>query len=401
MKGNFRMKKVKRIIGMMLSVSLLLVLLAGCIDTDYDEAETDPTNEGVEQPAEENESNIYDDEYDEGYEQSLTIADFDAAIAAFPPDTIMIRVGAITVTWAELYVYLFSTFMEMVNALGTDLDLAGEDSNLADLILEHATDNAITLLTYLYGLDKMDIVVSEEDLAQFNDDVAEIVEMYGDIEYLERNLRETGGFYDFDLFVTMFRNEYSISFMIDELYGDDSTTFTDEDVAEFASYNGYMMAAHILRLKTGEDDDVPRREAEEILEQLREQENSDDFVDFFMELMHEQSEDHGGLMSFPEGYLFLHADMVQPFSDATEELAIWGLSDVVETDFGFHIILRLPLDYNAVPIGASSAGVTTSLRQMAALDDFDALLREWRDTMSLEFTPEYYSIDIASIFVFN
>jgi len=397
------MIKIKQVLATILCVSLLLLLLAGCVATNYDEADQESTEEPiVEQSAEENEPNIPDNE--ENHQQSLAIADFNAAIATFPPDTVMLRAGNITVTWAELYVFLFTTFMEMVNALGTDLDLANEDSNLADLILEHATDSAITLLTYQYGLEVMDITISEEDLARFNDDVAEIIEMYGDMEYLERNLRETGGFYDFDLFVSMFRNDYSVSFLISELYGDDSTTFTDEDIADFASENGYMMAAHILRLRY-DNDGMPleeaEAEAEDLLEQLREQENSDDFVEFFMELMHEQSEDHGGLMSFPEGYLFQHADMVQPFSDTTEELEIWGLSDVVETTFGFHIILRLPIDYNAVPIAASSAGMTMTLRQMAALEDFDALLREWRDMMDIEFTDEFNMIDIATIFVFN
>jgi len=399
MKKGKRIMKIKKTIALILCTSLLLLLVAGCVSLD--DIIDEPDYEQVVEPTEVDEPSVYDHNDEDFDSYDIALVDFDAAIATFPPDTVMIRADNLVVTWAELYVYLFNAFMETLNTFGSDIDLADEDSALADMILEHSTDSAISLLVYLYGFYLLDVDVTEEDLAVFNDDVAAIVEIYGGIEELEENLRETGGFYDFEVFVEMFRSEFNISLLIERLYGDDST-FSDESIAEYAAENGYMMALHILRMKTPDgDDEISRGEAEDILEQLRAQEGTDDFIDFFKELMHEHSEDQGGLMSFPEGYLFQHDDMVAPFSNASEELAIGELSDIVETDFGFHIILRMPIDYDTVPIGISSAGMSMTLRQVAALDNFEELQREWRDSINLEFTAEYYSIDIASIFRFN
>jgi len=395
--------KVKKVIALIICSFFLFMMIAGCATPD-DDIIDEPVYEPTITPVEVNEPYGYDyneEDEDDFYPYDIDIVDFDAAIATFPPDTVMIRADNLVITWAELYVYLFNTFTETLNAFGTEIDLANEDSDLADLILEHSTDSAVSLLVYLYGFHLLNVEVTDEDLAVFNDDIAAIIEIYGGVEELENNLRATSGFYDFEVFVTMFKNEYYVNLLIDQLYGGDDVAFFDEIVTEYAEENGYMMALHILRMKTDGDDEIPRGEAENILERLIAQVDSDDFIDYFIELMFEYSEDEGGLMSFPEGYLFQHADMVAPFSNASEELGVGELSGVVETDFGFHIILRVPIDYDTVPIGVSSMGMSTTLRQIAALDNFEALQREWRDSINLEFTPEYYSIDIASVFRFN
>jgi peptidyl-prolyl cis-trans isomerase C len=44
---------------------------------------------------------------------------------------------------------------------------------------------------------------------------------------------------------------------------------------------------------------------------------------------------HGGMLG-----VFQHSDMTKPFSDAVVKLALGEISDPVESEFGFHIILR-------------------------------------------------------------
>ena len=60
----------------------------------------------------------------------------------------------------------------------------------------------------------------------------------------------------------------------------------------------------------------------------------------FDELMNANSEDTG-LAANPDGYTFTAGEMVEPFETATRALSPGQISDIVESDYGYHIILRL------------------------------------------------------------
>ena len=65
--------------------------------------------------------------------------------------------------------------------------------------------------------------------------------------------------------------------------------------------------------------------------------------------MNQHSED-GGLLLNPEGYIFSASDsLVGGFREATLALEVGDISDVVETDYGYHIILCT--DELSVPAG--------------------------------------------------
>ena len=390
--------KFIRLITLMLCISFLLLSLTGCNDTDTDNgAEEDIGTSDEAMP--EDEVNLHIHGPDCGHALQM---DFDAAIETFAPDTVMIRSNDLEITWAELYIFIFSSVTNILQAYGMEInwdDAAPDGSSVADLFLEHATEEAILFLTYKYGMEDLGFSLSDDELKEFNDTLDEIIAMEGGKEVLEESLRGHGGFYNFEVFESLFKLEYSIGFLVEQLYGEDFSDFPDERIEEYAEEEGYMMALHILRLKAeDEDDETPLEEIEEILTQLKARVGSADFAEYFKELMEEHSEDHGGLISFPDGYLFQHGDMVEPFSNAAAELEEGALSDVVETVFGYHIIYKLSLDFDAVPIAFANDPIPRTLRQLAALDDFEDIRQQWRDALNIEFTPEYNSIDLAVIF---
>jgi len=366
---------------------------AGCGSSDGDD--NYPNGGGNETPG-----GSHSDDHQHDDSPGFHIVDFDAAIDFFPPDTVMFRSDTLTITWSELYVFLFGMVSNLVQAYGPSLDWTEEfdiTATLADAVLEYATEEALSFMSISYGIDSVGLTISDEALNEFNEELLILIEEYGGREVFEDTLRINGGFYDLDVFEKLFKIEFSLGFLINELYGEDASSFPDDKVAEYASQNGYMMAMHILLQKT-EDDDTALKEIEDILMQLEEYTGSDDLLDVFTELMFEHSEDPGGLMSFPKGYLFQHTDMVASFSDACAALEIGQLSGIVETDYGYHIILRLPIDYDSTPISFSYEGIYRTLRQHVAFIAFDALQQEWRNALNVMFSPEYDSIDLAVIF---
>lgn len=76
--------------------------------------------------------------------------------------------------------------------------------------------------------------------------------------------------------------------------------------------------------------------ADDLLSQLR---SSDDPEALFDELMNEYSEDTG-LESNPDGYTTTVGQMVPAFEETALSLEFGEISDVVESSYGYHIILR-------------------------------------------------------------
>ena len=86
------------------------------------------------------------------------------------------------------------------------------------------------------------------------------------------------------------------------------------------------------------DDVIAQKKAtaEDILKQLQE---SDNLAADFDALMHEHSED-SGLVTNPDGYTFVSGEMVTEFEEGTRALEIGQISGIIESPYGYHIILR-------------------------------------------------------------
>jgi len=376
---------------------MLFALFTGCSDPDSEVPDEDIE---VITPDPEPEQDQYEDSLHDPNADSI---DFETAIATFPPETIMIKAGDYTLSWADMYFFLFRTVVNLIQSFESNFDWSEElddGTTIKDLVMELSTEEAETFILYAYGANALGISLSGDDLEMLNADIDSMVASYDSKEDFEKALRDNNGFYDFESFERLLKTEFVVGMLINELYGNDADAFPDEKVADYVIRNEYMMAKHILRLKTEDDDETPLKETEEILKQLKSRVDDDDFLDFFNEMMQEHSEDPGS-EAVPQGYLFQPFEMVEPFSEATASLEFGGLSDIVETEYGYHIILRLPVDYDDVPYSISSAGQSNTLRQLAAIEDFDSIMQGWRDELTFVYTTEYHSINVADIFAWK
>ena len=129
----------------------------------------------------------------------------------------------------------------------------------------------------------------------------------------------------------------------------------EQELNEYLDAQKVYRVKHIL-LKTVDDSKQPlpddqaaqkRAQAEDLLSQLQGT-DAGALEAKFDELMMAHSEDNP--QNNPDGYTTSSGQMVAPFEEASLALKEGEISGIVESEFGYHIILRLPLtDENPVP----------------------------------------------------
>ncbi len=124
--------------------------------------------------------------------------------------------------------------------------------------------------------------------------------------------------------VSLFEKDYRAMYLTQFL----SLLYTpDEKEAEEYYMNNYYAAKHILV--------SDKATANKVLSKVN---RGGDFD----ELMAEYTEDTGSA-EHPNGYLFTEGEMVEEFENAVKALKIGKISNLVKSDYGYHIIMRLPL----------------------------------------------------------
>lgn len=185
---------------------------------------------------------------------------------------------------------------------------------------------------------------------------------------------------------------------------DGTLTPTQEDVEEFldqtVEQGGFYAAKHILIATRRENADgtgyeefsAEEKEAaltkiQEILAQIRSAGNDEAVFDSLMAQYSEDSRDpNTGELYYAEGYSIIYAgQMVPEFEAAARALEVGQISDVVTTDYGYHIVCRIPLDMGPLQEYATQT-VTPAYK-------LNLLISQWLEEAKVETTQAYDDLD--------
>lgn len=232
-----------------------------------------------------------------------------------------------------------------------------------------------TIYTWLIVAEQEGIELNEEELAEIEQNLQEMRDEYGDD--LEAYLVDDAYYSSIDNYLEIQRlmklyskaqEEYTEK-MADE-YGQAAA---DEAEANYLENN--MTVQHILIMADTETDDMEQAKAdalviaEDIVDQLRAVDDVEEQQALFFELQAEYTDDvdSEGNPNSPDGYTFTEDDSYVPiFIETSKELEIDEISDPVWNEpeegysgyYGWHIILRLPLDENGIEAARETASST-------------------------------------------
>lgn len=209
----------------------------------------------------------------------------------------------------------------------------------------YETENSLRFYTTLeecaqtYGAQP-----DEEDLAAMEASHQQALEELGGQEGFDEYLVMLG--ISADYFDQLSRSGYIYDNLLEQVLTEGSQLYLED-----AGYDGYATYAdHILLatidLATGaalaeEEVQAQYALAEDLLEQLSAASDADRPA-LFAQLADEYSQDTGRATN-PEGYVYTPGTMVSEFEDAASALQPGQVSGIVETTYGYHIIMRKEL----------------------------------------------------------
>lgn len=292
------MKNIKKILTVLLAVSVILSAFSGCISK-------------VDTVAEVNGEKITEEHYAFKYYLGSTIFQ------------ILSNVGLESGT-ETADKYLEDTEVE-------------EDKTAIEVCKEEALNATVRLLAELEKAKEDGLKITDEDKENIKADDDYYIQMVGGEEAFNEHISKLG----------ITREDYdkmSENFVLSNKLQEKYVTVTDEEVEKAIKDEEYVSAKHILFSTVDPATNAPLSE-EEIAQKKAKAESTLAQIKAgadFDSLMVELTEDPG-IQQSPDGYTFTKGEMVEPFEKATYALEENSVSELVESDFGYHIIKRIPI----------------------------------------------------------
>ncbi|MEG2420116.1 MAG: peptidylprolyl isomerase [Oscillospiraceae bacterium] len=323
-------------------------------------------------------------------------------VLGVPGDTALIKVNDSAVT-AEQYLYFLTTslasYQQYISQYGmAEIDWTQESDGqkLGDYMKNESRDTAISYQLFHDRAEEKKLTLSEDAMKNLTDTRNGVIEQIGGEAAYGAALNRLG------INDTTLWNINTSGSLYDVLLEDalgaapESKDPTDEELAAYIKEQDLLRAKHILYMTkdpaTGEKLDdatvaAKKAKAEDAVKRLN---AAEDPLALFDEIMNAESEDTG-LATNPDGYVFTAGQMVEPFETGTRALEFGKISGLVESDFGYHIILRLDPTSDEVRDQMKEATNTEALR--ARDTAFGTIVDGWVEEADISYDPAYEAID--------
>lgn len=211
---------------------------------------------------------------------------------------------------------------------------------------------------------ELGVELTAEETEQMEADLAEVIENWGGEESFRELLDEQC--ISMEGYVRLNEVAYLNEAIQNKLEAEGQLTVTDADIEDYLEEQGIYAAKHILVATRHTNADGSHEEyteeekaqalelVKDLREQLRAAGDSEALFDQLMAQYSEDGRDEEGNLYTPEGYLYVYPQekvtsysqmaMVEEFEAGALALEVGQVSEPIETNYGYHIILRLEPD---------------------------------------------------------
>ena len=361
----------------------------------------------------EDEMPAYSGEMSEDAAQAqVKVLDYEAIKALHQSDEVVMSVCGKDVTWEEYYSWFYMNsmqveayFEQMAMYYGVSADWSGsvgDDSGMiyADMPAASTEDTLLRFAAVEKLAAEKGITLSEESEAQLTDEAlaAAVMGEGASVEDFVAALKEM------NMSLETYRSITAVNLLYGDMltaqFGADCELVDNEAVALWLGEQGYMAANHILLMPadpaTGEVFDEAtaagkKAKAEEIYAELSAIGDVEELKARFAQLKEEYCED-SGKTAYPEGYTFTSGTMVTPFEDAVKAREAYDVHEPVESQYGWHIVMRLPLGKDCSISDASGAKVPAGW--IYAQNELNAQVETVMDSEGISYADSFKAINV-------
>ena len=395
---------MKKLIALIIVVCLAFAFAAGCgsVESTGDAASAETTETPVQETA----------------AVETPALDYDALRAIHADDEIVATVNGREVTWGEYYGWLYMNARQIENyftqmamyygmSAGWSESMDDSGTTFAQYAVQSAENTikqfaAIEAFTEKNGIKLDETALADRLAEQKKTDTASICGEGATEDDLVEKLGEMNLSMDAYELMTLSNIKYQENFKA--LYGEDSELVSDEDALSYLKPSTEPLtqtspaASGTTAAATGEelsdaDKADKKAKADEIYKELAAITDQSELMKRFAELKEEYCEDTGKT-TYPDGYTFTEGKMVPEFENAVKALEAYEVSEPVQSDYGYHIILRLPDDPDSV-IDYTSQNTPMTARKYWANADYAERMEAVLGETKLEYVPGFVQVELA------
>lgn len=410
---------MKKFVALLIAVCLAFALFTGCnnsagadedaagVDTSAPEAAV--TDEGAADAADAAADAAAAEEESAGI-------DLDALYASHAPEEVVFSIDGEELTWQDYYYWLYVQVSQIQSYFDQIQLYYGQTPTWEDEIdaesgltyFDVAMQQASAMVAQLYGIEKYaadnKVALSAEDeeaiAAQLNSDMEALCGADAEEADFDALLSETH--LTRELYDRINKDDRLYNRGYIDAYGENGEKVADADAIKYLEDNGYLSAAHILLMtvdaETREsltEDEIAEKKAtaEKLDKELQAIKDEKELAARFAELKAEYCEDTGK-QTYPDGYVFTEGTMVSEFENGVKALSDYEVSDVIESSYGYHIIMRLPADADRV-ISYASTGAAQTARTLYASQAYGEAVAAYIAAQDYGYAEDF-AIDITA-----